>query len=88
MPHYSQNAYALISIHTPTRGATASLENYIANIEISIHTPTRGTTKVGEVRILGIKFQSTLPRGERPGTLIQGSSDEIFQSTLPRGERP
>ena len=33
------------------------------------------------------RFQSTLPRGERPCTLILTEETVVFQSTLPRGER-
>ena len=33
------------------------------------------------------RFQSTLPRGERPGKEDSNRSYEKFQSTLPRGER-
>ena len=32
-------------------------------------------------------FQSTLPRGERPGIMNLATFRGIFQSTLPRGER-
>ena len=35
----------------------------------------------------GLKFQSTLPRGERPVALFIFPIFSIFQSTLPRGER-
>ena len=34
------------------------------------------------------EFQSTLPRGERPGFSVSHSAVVLFQSTLPRGERP
>ena len=34
-----------------------------------------------------IQFQSTLPQGERLGTLTQTAIILIFQSTLPQGER-
>ena len=33
-------------------------------------------------------FQSTLPRGERPGAVGAVKDLAEFQSTLPRGERP
>ena len=36
----------MISIHAPTRGATANKINYIADLKISIHAPTRGATEV------------------------------------------
>ena len=35
-----------------------------------------------------LKFQSTLPRGERPLLLMLRVPTLAFQSTLPRGERP
>ena len=35
-----------------------------------------------------MKFQSTLPRGERPACTDLHSQSIQFQSTLPRGERP
>ena len=55
---------------------------------ISIHAPARGATKTG-CTVCGKQiFQSTLPRGERPGLTLYGKSTQIFQSTLPRGERP
>ena len=54
---------------------------------ISIHAPARGATKTG-CTVCGKQiFQSTLPRGERPGLTLYGKSTQIFQSTLPRGER-
>ena len=37
---------------------------------------------------LGLRFQSTLPRGERRDILNPISRIFTFQSTLPRGERP
>ena len=62
-----------ISIHAPARGATdvAWLLNNIA--KISIHAPARGATTRKPIRNGSTKFQSTLPRGERPG----GSSSWI-----------
>ena len=40
------------------------------------------------VTIAGVKFQSTLPRGERRAPMSLLESHCLFQSTLPRGERP
>ena len=54
-----------ISIHAPARGATSlicSLENLD---EISIHAPARGATRIFQPVFHSIRFQSTLPRGER-----------------------
>src|SRR5699024_7055207 len=37
---------AEISIHAPTRGATAAKRAVMAEIKISIHAPTRGATQL------------------------------------------
>ena len=77
----------IISIHAPARGATCSCAGCIFSTPISIHAPARGATSLRYTSSATIKFQSTLPRGERrflsgfTGTLY------LFQSTLPRGER-
>ena len=54
---------------------------------ISILAPTRGATIVKLLIEVIVKFQSSLPRGERhfPKFPIQGKN--LFQSSLPRGER-
>ena len=60
-----------ISIHAPARGATPGASEYYITTAISIHAPARGAT-------LGINvwdsnghiFQSTLPHGERPQSVI------------------
>ena len=54
-----------ISIHAPTRGATRKLQYSSEQLIISIHAPTRGATTVTDIDWEIIKFQSTLPRGER-----------------------
>ena len=54
---------------------------------ISIHAPTRGATKTYETKTSVTEFQSTLPRGERLGELLDLKKEDVFQSTLPRGER-
>ncbi len=36
---------------------------------------------------IAVKFQSTLPRGERPSPVAMTARSIVFQSTLPRGER-
>ena len=57
------------------------------DIQISIHAPTRGATTVTAMWTDAAKFQSTLPRGERPGLCFAQKLWQKFQSTLPRGER-
>ena len=71
-----------ISIHAPTRGATA-----VFFASISIHAPTRGATEIQFAVPCDYEFQSTLPREERPYFHFHCSISLIFQSTLPREER-
>ena len=40
-------------------------------MEISIHAPTRGATHTEVLRMIDIRFQSTLPREERPRRMIR-----------------
>ena len=47
-------------------------ESITQDIKISIHAPTRGATCAGIKTDTATKFQSTLPREERP--LISGST--------------
>ncbi len=54
---------------------------------ISIHAPTRGATKMMDKILSHYRFQSTLPRGERPQRNWKTAFPILFQSTLPRGER-
>ena len=55
---------------------------------ISIHAPTRGATVISWIWVIGSKrFQSTLPREERPSSSSSKSIRMLFQSTLPREER-
>ena len=56
--------------------------------EISIHAPTRGATNRLAKGGSSTKFQSTLPREERPPGDKARSTGRQFQSTLPREERP
>ena len=54
-----------ISIHAPTRGATAEGVRNTPYMGISIHAPTRGATCIIPSTISTEIFQSTLPQGER-----------------------
>ena len=60
------NAMMAISIHAPTRGATFIGFDCCFDILISIHAPTRGATLTACTKEGFARFQSTLPRGERP----------------------
>ena len=55
---------------------------------ISIHAPARGATAFVDICLAILKFQSTLPRGERQPERPNWKRQSGFQSTLPRGERP
>ena len=55
--------------------------------EVSIHAPARGATTTSQHRKHRNRFQSTLPRGERPSEEALSIRGITFQSTLPRGER-
>ena len=60
------HCHGAISIHAPTRGATQCDIHTKDGSKISIHAPTRGATQMDCQENKGDKFQSTLPRGERP----------------------
>ena len=77
-----------VSIHAPTWGATFDFRHkHQPHLCFNPRSHVGATLVPNELRCRA-KFQSTLPRGERPdghsGILIH----EGFQSTLPRGERP
>ena len=58
--------YKNVSIHAPARGATLKrLEILNSLILVSIHAPARGATADVVGNLITIRFQSTLPRGER-----------------------
>ena len=56
--------------------------------KISIRAPARGATSTAYQMAFSQKFQSALPRGERPLLTQQQQAVYKFQSALPRGERP
>ena len=58
--------YALISIRAPARGATSCKRVSHADRHISIRAPARGATESFDKVMAHNKFQSALPRGERP----------------------
>ena len=62
---YLNSHAGVISIHAPTRGATAGKLKVRPNEGISIHAPTRGATIPWPQPHRILLFQSTLPRGER-----------------------
>ena len=58
-----------ISIHAPARGATNIVAATKDIYTISIHAPARGATIFTDSAATAVKFQSTLPRGERHGKI-------------------
>ena len=76
-----------ISIHAPTKGATAPPQLSNGAFDISIHAPTKGATKLEDKKTSCKLFQSTLPRRERLPISNERSRKITFQSTLPRRER-
>ena len=78
---------AIISIHAPTRGATASRDLSELDMDISIHAPTRGATIDWVSNPLCNAISIHAPtRGATKKERLKGGKNE-FQSTLPRGER-
>ena len=55
-----------VSIHAPTRGATAMGCKNPSGISVSIHAPTRGATRKEFESLTDKEFQSTHPHGVRP----------------------
>ena len=55
-----------ISIHAPAKGATRTPPKNIIIYGISIHAPAKGATIQYLDYVLILRFQSTLPRRERP----------------------
>ena len=55
-----------ISIHAPASGATDNRIRELALSIISIHAPASGATNNPNMHALVLRFQSTLPRVERP----------------------
>ena len=65
MANFKKRSKAEVSIHAPTRGATAGPQKVHAVEPVSIHAPTRGATKAKAPVKPAKRFQSTHPRGVR-----------------------
>ena len=59
-----------ISIHAPTKGATSPGRPPRPGDRISIHAPTKGATSASATSVFVERFQSTLPRRERPQHIV------------------
>ena len=77
-----------ISIHAPARGATKSPYSFSGSMT-NFNPRSREGSDWNRPRnsLKSLRFQSTLPRGERRDGYQTSLVDHIFQSTLPRGER-
>ncbi len=60
----------------------------VVGSRVSIHAPAWGATEIGGWVVRTYVFQSTPPRGGRPGSCEHSMHIERFQSTPPRGGRP
>ena len=56
---------------------------YYRVICISIHAPTRGATRLPQLLIQDLQFQSTLPRGERPGFVCGNNKNPLISIHAP-----
>ena len=77
----------LISIHAPTRGATAGPGVCAVRLPISIHAPTRGATAFAMLFSMVRNFNSRSHAGSDFRSKSATRLAMEFQFTLPRGER-
>ena len=90
------DGHLLVSIHAPARGATVVVSAIPDLAPVSIHAPARGATTPCTDNLIGDRFQSTLPHGERPGCCLRTrwkpcfnprsrtGSDSRFRAARPR----
>ena len=77
-----------VSIHAPAWGATFANIFALTIFCVSIHAPAWGAThSMPFLYWDNKKFQSTHPRGVRPGSSLVSNIFGMFQSTHPRGVR-
>ena len=81
-------AQANVSIHALAWGATSPDVSCHPTVVVSIHAPAWGATASVVTIAVSFRFQSTRPRGARPGRLPSRLKRAKFQSTRPRGARP
>ena len=78
----------VISIHAPTRGATAGGEGDPWGLVISIHAPTRGATLLPFQHHTDFHISIHAPTRGATSSKWHFQICVLFQSTLPQGERP
>ena len=76
-----------VSIHAPTRGATAMclIQNF--SYTVSIHAPTRGATSFREIVIRMDVVSIHAPTRGATKRVRSNSAGKVFQSTHPHGVR-
>ena len=80
---------ANVSIHAPTRGATAVPAGHVTTLLVSIHAPTRGATRSTARRPTRLQVSIHAPtRGATRIGIITDVLQSEFQSTRPHGARP
>ena len=85
---YQCSCIVRISIHAPTRGATScSHGGHYFRFDFNPRSHEGSDIVRFALKPFCIKFQSTLPRGERQIEELITDYFRRFQSTLPRGER-
>ena len=77
-----------VSIHAPAWGATHPSPGASPSEKVSIHAPAWGATPRLHPRRTPLRFQFTLPHGERLHRRPRFPELLRFQFTLPHGERP
>ena len=78
----------VISIHTPTKGATITLLFIFLALQVFQSTlPQRERPGTFYINIYAFLFQSTLPQRERRSRCRRSKRSFKFQSTLPQRER-
>ena len=87
LPLSNCRSNASVSIHAPAWGATRRGEGLDVVRHVSIHAPAWGATAVGLHEAVQLRFQFTLPHGERPSRPVPSCTAALFQFTLPHGER-
>ena len=80
--------FFIISIHTPTKGATFFAILFAVIVLISIHTPTKGATTASGSSGIGISNFNPHSHEGSDFPMLSLLSACTFQSTLPRRERP
>ena len=82
------NSKSYVSIHAPTWGATGTARPDYSQVPVSIHAPTWGATGFYQGIVDKLKFQSTLPHGERLSVLLFLVKLECFNPRSHMGSDP